>query len=108
LDHSAWDRFLDSYLVSNHPSGINLLNYGGVTAQDRQRLESYLDSLQETPVLWLNRQEQKAYWIDLYNAATVKVILDHHPVSSITKINLSSGLFNRDACRRNACRSNSF
>lgn len=95
VDHSAWDRFLDRYLVANHPSGINRLNYGGVTAEDRQRLESYLDSLQETPVSQLNRQDQKAYWINLYNAATVKVILDHYPVSSITKINLSSGLFSR-------------
>jgi len=95
VDHSAWDRLLDKYLVTNHPSGINLLNYGGVNAEDRQRLESYLDSLQEIPVSQLNLQEQKAYWINLYNAATVKVILDHYPVSSITKINLSSGLFSR-------------
>ena len=95
VDHSAWDRLLDKYLVTNHPSGINLLNYGGVNAEDRQRLESYLDSLQEIPVSQLNLQEQKAYWINLYNAATVKVILDHYPVSSITKIDLSSGLFSR-------------
>ena len=63
--HSAWDRFLDKYLARNHPSEINRLNYGDVTQEDRQRLESYLDSLQETPVSQLNRQEQKAYWINL-------------------------------------------
>lgn len=32
-----------------------------------------------------------AYWINLYNAATVELILDHYPVRSITRI--KSGLF---------------
>jgi hypothetical protein len=95
VDHTAWDRFLGNYLVTNHPSGINLLNYGDVTAGDRQSLEAYLDSLQDVPVSQLNRNEQKAYWINLYNGATIKVILDHYPVSSITKINLSSGVFSK-------------
>ncbi|UCF99615.1 MAG: DUF547 domain-containing protein [Spirochaetaceae bacterium] len=95
VDHSAWDRFLDRYLVDDHPSGINRVRYGEVSAADRRLLESYLDSLQGVQVSRLNRDEQKAYWINLYNAATVKVILDHYPVSSITKIDLSSGLFSR-------------
>jgi hypothetical protein len=95
VDHSAWDRFLNRYLITDHPSGINRLRYGDVTAKDRQELGSYIDSLQGTPVSRLNRDEQMAYWINLYNAVTVKVILDHYPVSSITKIDLSSGLFSR-------------
>jgi len=95
VDHTAWDRFLNRYLVTNHPSAINRVEYGDVTAADKQMLESYLDSLQQAPVSQLNRNEQKAYWINLYNAATIKVILDHYPVTSITKINLSSGLFSK-------------
>lgn len=95
VDHSVWDRFLNRYLITAHPSGINRLRYGDVTAKDRQELGSYIDSLQEIPVSRLNRDEQMAYWINLYNAATVKVVLDHYPVSSITKIDLSSGLFSR-------------
>jgi len=95
VDHSAWDRFLNRYLITAHPSGINRLRYGDVTAKDRQELGSYIDSLQGIPVSRLNRDEQMAYWINLYNAATVKVVLDHYPVSSITKIDLSSGLFGR-------------
>jgi hypothetical protein len=98
VDHSAWNRFLDRYLVTNDPSGINLVRYGEVTPEDRRELGSYLDRLQKVAVSRLNRDEQEAYWINLYNAMTVKVILDAYPISSITKINLSSGLtglFNR-------------
>ena len=95
VDHSAWDRFLNRYLVTDHPSGINRIRYGDVTAGDRRLLDSYIERLQGTPVSPLNRDEQMAYWINLYNAATIRVVLDHYPVSSITKINLSSGLFSR-------------
>jgi hypothetical protein len=95
VDHSDWDRFLSSYLVTDHPSGINRVRYAEVSSEDKQRLDSYLEDLQSVGVSGLNGSEQKAYWINLYNAATVKVILDHYPVTSITKINLSSSLFSR-------------
>jgi hypothetical protein len=95
VDHSAWNRFLGRYVVTNHPSGINLVQYARVSPEDRRGLESYIDKLQTVAVSRLNRDEQMAYWINLYNAVTVKVILDHYPVSSITKINLSSGLLSR-------------
>ena len=95
VDHSALDRFLGRYLVTDDPSGVNRLRYGEVTVQDRTGLESYIADLQSVAVSRLQRDEQKAYWINLYNAATVKVILDHYPVDSITNIDLSSGLFSR-------------
>ncbi len=41
----------------------------------------------------MNRSEQFAYWINLYNALTVKVVMDHYPVKSIRKINISPGWF---------------
>jgi len=95
VDHSAWERFMAKYLVTSHPSGINRVEYGEVSAVDKQTLKSYLDDLQQVPVSQLNRNEQKAYWINLYNAATLDIVLDHYPVSSITKVNLASGLFSR-------------
>ena len=95
VDHSAWERFMAKYLVTSHPSGINRVEYGEVSAVDKPTLKSYLDDLQQVPVSQLNRNEQKAYWINLYNAATLDIVLDHYPVSSITKVNLASGLFSR-------------
>lgn len=93
VDHSSWDVFLKKYLVTEHQSGINRVRYADVAKDDQQHLESYLVQLQMVQVTNLSRQEQKAYWINLYNALTVKVILDHYPVKSITEIDISPGLF---------------
>jgi len=92
LDHSPWEGFLQVYLVTDDPSGVNLVRYSRVSESDRKKLGAYLDQLQQVKVTGLNREEQKAYWINLYNALTVKVVLDHYPIKSIRDIKLSSGL----------------
>ncbi len=93
VDHSKWGLFLDRYLVTGTPSGVNLVRYGEVTPADRRLLETYVGELQAVQVTRLSRAEQKAYWINFYNALTIKVILDHYPVDSITDIDISPGLF---------------
>jgi hypothetical protein len=93
VDHALWGQFLDSYLVSDHPSGIHRLRYAAVDRQGRALLQDYLEDLQQTAVSRLNRPEQKAYWINLYNALVVKLVVDHYPVASIQDIALPSGLF---------------
>lgn len=93
VDHSRWGRFLQRYLDDTHPSGINRVRYVAVTTEDKKHLQEYLDSLQGISVSDLRRLEQKAYGINLYNALTVKVILDHYPVKSIREIDISPGWF---------------
>lgn len=93
VDHTPWDTLLAAYLVTGHPSGINRFRYGDVSPADREMLDSYLRGLQDIPVSSLNRNEQKAYWINLYNSLTVRVILDHYPVRSIRDIDISPGFF---------------
>lgn len=95
VDHGPWDGFLNTYLVTNHPSGINRVRYASVTQEDRRTLDAYIRQLQEVTVTRLSLDEQKAYWINLYNALTVKVVLDHYPVESIRDINISPGIFSR-------------
>ena len=95
IDHSAWDNWLKKYLVAPHPSGIHRVRYGSVTPEDRKALKNYLENLQKVDISTYNRAEQKAYWINLYNALTVDVVLSHYPVSSIRDIGISPGLFSR-------------
>ncbi len=92
IDHTAWDAVLARY-VSGHPDGINRVAYGSVTAADRAALDRYLDALSATPIARFNRDQQFAFWVNLYNALTVRVVLDHYPVDSIRDIDISSGLF---------------
>ena len=94
VDHSRWNRFLEAYLITDDPSGINLLPYGEVSEEDRNSLDRYLEDLQGIAVSQLNRAEQRAFWLNLYNAATVEVILDHYPVDSIREIDISGAFSN--------------
>jgi hypothetical protein len=86
VDHGRWDRFLDAYLDTGPSSGIYVMGYGSVTPEDRKELDRYIQSLERITVTALSRTEQMAYWVNLYNAATVQLILDHYPVDSIRDI----------------------
>ncbi len=92
IDHSLWQGFLQRYLKLPE-DGISRMKYAAVSQQDRRSLSSYLDYLQQLPVRQMTRNQQLAYWINLYNAGTVKIILDHFPVDSILDIDISPGLF---------------
>lgn len=92
IDHGDWDGILKAYVVES-PDGINRVAYGRVSAADRAVLDRYLDRLAASAVDTLNRAEQRAYWINLYNALTLRVVLDHYPVASIRDIRISPGLF---------------
>ena len=85
VDHSGWSVFLQTY-VSEDESGVARVDYGAVTPEDRASLGAYLSALQSLDPAGLNRDEQLAYWTNLYNARTVELILEHYPVDSIRKI----------------------
>ena len=85
IDHTAWQKLLQQYLKNNHPSGVNRFDYGGVSEADAELLENYLQSLQDLDPREYSKAEQKAYWINFYNALTIQVILNEYPVKSILK-----------------------
>ncbi|MGI9298114.1 MAG: DUF547 domain-containing protein [Gammaproteobacteria bacterium] len=87
VSHEIWGDFLARHVVEEN--GIALVRYGEVSAADKKNLDEYLAALSQAPVASLNREEQLAFWINLYNALTVQTILENYPVSSIKKI--SSG-----------------
>ena len=86
VDHETWQALLDDYLVTDTESGVNLFDYGGLLDDDRQPLDDYVEALVVLNPLELNSQEAKAYWINLYNAATVQLILDNYPLTTITDL----------------------
>lgn len=92
IDHSPWAGLLKQYLITG-ADGINRFAYGDVKDADRQVLNTYLQALANTPISTHNRSVQMAYWINLYNALTVQVILDHYPTDSIRDIDISPGFF---------------
>ena len=92
IDHTEWNRFLKAYLKRG-ADVINRVAYGRVTGADKKALNDYLARLRSIPIGRFNRAEQLAYWINLYNALTVRLVLEYFPVNSIKDIDISSGLF---------------
>ena len=92
VDHAPWGKFLKTY-VKPGGDGANRVAYGTVNEADKKNLHDYLASLRKVNVASLSRNEQLAYWINLYNALTVRVVVHFYPVDSIQDINLTGGLF---------------
>lgn len=82
---APWAEILAAY-VSKGEDGIARFAYAQVTPDHRASLEAYLISLQGFQPTTLTREGQLAFWVNLYNALTVKVVLDHYPVTSIRRI----------------------
>ncbi len=93
IDHSEWQTVLDDYLVTDDESGVHLFDYEGLLDDGREPLDGYVDNLLEVNPLALNSVEQMAYWINLYNALTVQLIIDHYPLQSITTLGETIGSF---------------
>jgi len=90
IDHAAWNGFL-SRRLRRRVDGVMGVTYGAVTDADRAGLRDYLADMARVPVSSLNRAEQFAFWANLYNALTVRVVLDRYPVASIRDISLGGG-----------------
>lgn len=87
IEHGPWQEILQDHIAPD-PSGINLFDYAALAAgpSDLAKLTGYLESLEEIDPRDYSRREQFAYWVNFYNALTVKVVVDAYPVESILDI----------------------
>jgi hypothetical protein len=90
IDHGDWDAFLVRYLRIG-AEGVHRVAYGAVTPSDRALLEGYIAQLAGLPISHYDRAEQMAYWINLYNALVVRLVVDHYPIASIRDIGSRTG-----------------
>lgn len=91
IDHSDWQKLLSKRLIDNHSSGVNRFDYAEMDKADKAGLTRYLSAMTSLNPRAYSRDEQKAYWINLYNALTVDLIVKHYPVKTIT--DLGKGFF---------------
>jgi len=81
LSHEVWNT-----LLGKHVSSTGTVNYDGFKA-DKAQMQDYLDLLaNNAPQADWEREKTMAYWINAYNAFTVKLIVDNYPLSSITDL----------------------
>lgn len=81
-DHKLYDDLLNEYVEGG------LVDYA--TLKNDPRLDKYLTQLANADSSKLGgRNESVAFWVNAYNAYTLKLITDHYPVSSIMDIKKS-------------------
>ncbi len=79
--HLQWDK-----LLKKHVNAAGMVNYKGFQ-KDKPELDAYLKTLSDNaPQKNWSENDQKAFWINAYNAYTVSLILQHYPVKSIKDI----------------------
>jgi hypothetical protein len=87
FDHGRFDALLARF-VRAAADGVTRVDYAAwkVSLADRARLRHYIEALAALDPGRLSRDEQFAYWANLYNALTLDVVLDAYPVGSIRQI----------------------
>lgn len=91
INHTEFGKLLSSY-VKRDKTGVNLVNYKSLK-KDQNTLKAYIASLSKLPISDYNKNEQFAFWANLYNAVTLDVVLNAYPVKTIRDIDISPGLF---------------
>jgi len=86
LDHSNWQELLDTYVRVNDPSGVHRFDYDSVTPEDQRKLRDYLNYLQKLDPRQLTKARQKAYWLNLYNATIVLIVVVSKPQKTIRSV----------------------
>jgi hypothetical protein len=73
-------------LLQKHVDKQGNVDYKGLKT-DEAKLDMYMEYLAATsPDKTWSVNKQKAFWINAYNAYTLKIILENYPLKSITKI----------------------
>jgi hypothetical protein len=86
VDHSAFDRVLKRYVDAQGD-----VDYAALSQDADSVLTPYLQMLAATDPSNLDRVERLAFWINAYNAYTLKLVADHYPVESIRDIKPGAG-----------------
>ena len=81
FNHQLFDQILSKYVRQG------LVDYKSLKSE--KKLDEYLKSVSKADVKSLTKDEELAFWINAYNAYTLKLIVDYYPVKSIKDIGIT-------------------
>ena len=71
-------------ILAEHVNMRGIVDYTAVCADER--MPKYIHQLQTTDPSALNDTDQLAFWINAYNAFTLKIVCDSYPIDSISEL----------------------
>jgi len=84
VDHSAFDRLLRAHVTDG------LVDYDAF--RDATAFQRYLTSLERASLAGVDDEERLAFWINVYNAYTIQLIVSHGERESIRNIDRTLGV----------------
>lgn len=78
VDHTGWDT-----LLKRHVDGQGQVAYRNLKEQDLAMFKDYLETLATAKTAGLSADEEKALWINAYNAAIVNGVLEGYSAEGI-------------------------
>ena len=87
FDHSLFTEILQQYV-----SEEGAVDYQGLKEKGREKLAAYVKRLETASPSQMPQPEKMAFYINAYNAFTLKLIVDNYPLDSIRKIPDLSGM----------------
>ena len=92
-DHDIYDTMLKKYVFDG------TVDYLKWKKNDLATFEQYINSLAKVSLANLKENEQKAFWINAYNALTIYAVLKHIPsnglLSRVFSVQIVLGFFNK-------------
>ena len=80
FDHSLWDTVLKKHVVVtdgtiDHVNGIHLVDYESLSKDEN--FKAYLGNIEKADVASLPEPEQLAFWMNVYNALCVSLLINN-------------------------------
>jgi hypothetical protein len=93
VDYAQYARLLERHVADD---GVRYAAWAD-NSGDLAALEDFLTTAASVNVAELSRKEQKAFYINLYNAAMLRAVFEHWPVDSVKDIGgRPFGIFKKD------------
>ncbi len=80
-NHAKWNEILSIYVDSYGKVDYEAWN------KSQEGINKYINMLSEHDLKFNSEQSEKAFWINLYNASTIQIVLKNYPINSIREIN---------------------
>ena len=81
--HGPWDALLKSYVSEDGP--VRYKDWKA-NADDLKALDTYIEALAGANIVAMSKPAQLAFYINAYNAYTIKAVLERYPISSVMKV----------------------
>jgi hypothetical protein len=96
--YELWDKILNETVSDGYKNGVELTVVDYRMIMVKPEYTELLETLSRYRIADLeSRDERLAFWINVYNIAAVKMIIDSYPIESIRKAgNIFRSVWNRD------------